>query len=65
MEDETYRIPGTNGRFPIMGHLTACRKCGRKVLGGTGADRNPAPRRGHSDLRRVPGAVGTNAKGTS
>lgn len=32
MSDESYLIPGTNGRRPVMGHLTACRKCGRKVL---------------------------------
>jgi hypothetical protein len=32
MKDETYRIPGTNGSLPVMGRLTACHKCGRKVL---------------------------------
>lgn len=32
MKEESYRIPGTNGRLPVMGHLTACRRCGRKVL---------------------------------
>ncbi|MHB1425109.1 MAG: hypothetical protein ACYC3I_18210 [Gemmataceae bacterium] len=32
MNDETYRLPRTSGRLSVMGHLTACRTCGRKIL---------------------------------
>ncbi len=32
MNHETYHLPGTSGSLPVMGHLTACHKCGRKVL---------------------------------
>lgn len=32
MKDETYHIPGANDRLAVRGHLTACRKCGRKIL---------------------------------
>jgi hypothetical protein len=32
MNDYTYRLPGKNGGLSVMGHMTACKKCGRKVL---------------------------------
>jgi hypothetical protein len=32
MNDEVYRLPGKNDGLPMMGHLTACHRCGRKVL---------------------------------
>jgi hypothetical protein len=32
MSDETYYLPRTNNSLAVRGYLTACRKCGRKVL---------------------------------
>jgi len=32
LSDETYYRPRTNNSVAVSGHLTACRKCGRKIL---------------------------------